>query len=303
MSTFNTRARLFILGAMLTIGVIDVFVASISQVMGLWQLLLLRAVCMIPLALLCARLFHLGRLEVGQWRWVVLRSALFGTGLSIYFGALGVMPLAQALAGMYASPIFVALITLFFLRSAIGPVRVGAAVLGFCGILMVQKLNITQVHPSVFAALSAGFLYACAAIITRQRCAGESALTLVVAMVAVQGIWGVLGLMTVSVIDPALLAGLPEYLSRGWVWDVSAVQNELILQMFGSVLITVLVTKAYQLGETAEIAVLENTVFVFGPFFAFLWLGQVIDVVQMIGIGVIVMASATISLRTQRAER
>lgn len=300
MSAFNSRARLYILAAMLTIGVIDVFVASISQVMGLWQLLIIRALFMIPLAIACARLFNLGRFRIENWRWVAARSVIFGTGLSIYFGALGVMPLAQALAGMYASPIFVVLITIVFLRAPIGPIRIGAAALGFGGILLVQKFTLSELHFSVFAALSAGFLYACAAIITRRNCAQETALTLVISMLAVQGMWGCIGLASVSLSDPSTLANMPEYLSRGWVWDVSTIQNELILQILGSVLITVFVTKAYQLGETSEIAVLENTVFVFGPLFAFLWLGQTVDGLQMLGIGVIVLASATISLRSAR---
>lgn len=298
----NTLARVYILGAMFTIGVIDVFVASISEVMGLWQFLVLRAVTMIPLALVVGRPLGLGRVSVQDWPSVLVRSFLLASALTIYFGALGVMPLAQAFAGMYVSPIFVAFITVVFLKDYIGPIRIGAAVIGFVGILIVQELNILDLRMSMFAALMAGVLYACAALVTRRRCAAETPMTLIVIMLCFQGAWGIGGLVMIELINPADVAHWPAYLIRGWTWQMSEITAELTLQMIGSVVIAVLLTRAYQLGDTAEVAVLENTVFVFGPAFAFLWLGQGISLWQGVGIVVIILASATISIRTQKRE-
>ena len=54
-----------------------------------------------------------------------------------YFGSLAFVPFSDALAGLFTAPIFVLLISAFFLRQAIGPIRVIAVFIGFLGILLV----------------------------------------------------------------------------------------------------------------------------------------------------------------------
>lgn len=91
---------------MALIGLIDNFVILIAELAGLWQLHLVRAVMALPLILAISR--------VTSWRvaperlWAVaLRSVLVSIAIFLYFGALAFLPVAQATAGLFTSPIFV----------------------------------------------------------------------------------------------------------------------------------------------------------------------------------------------------
>ena len=60
-----------------------------------------------------------------------------------------------------------------------------------------------------------------------------------------------------------------------------------------------LIIRAYQLGEASQVAVLEYTALVFGPFFAWILLGQSISLWQAGGIAMIAGAGIIIALRSR----
>lgn len=77
-----------------------------------------------------------------QRLWAVsVRSLLIAVGMLLYFGSLAFMPIAQSLAGLFTSPIFVLLMTVVVLKQKIGLWRVLAVVIGFTGILLVLGLQ------------------------------------------------------------------------------------------------------------------------------------------------------------------
>ncbi|MEY8838788.1 EamA/RhaT family transporter, partial [Cribrihabitans sp. XS_ASV171] len=119
------RASLFMVAAMAIIGVIDNYVIRLAETIGLWQFHLIRAAMMFPLVMLMAAL-GLGGLRPRRLWAVALRSLLLATAMLFYFSALALMPIAQALAGLFTSPIFVLLLTALGLRQKVGPWRVMA---------------------------------------------------------------------------------------------------------------------------------------------------------------------------------
>jgi drug/metabolite transporter (DMT)-like permease len=83
------------------------------------------------------------------------------------FGSLAFMPMAQALAGLFTSPIFVLLITALALGEKIGPIRVIAVSLGFLGILLVLNKGLIDLNIISFLPVLGGVFYALAAVATR----------------------------------------------------------------------------------------------------------------------------------------
>lgn len=77
------------------------------------------------------------------------------------------MPMAQALAGLFTSPIFVLLITALALGEKIGPIRVIAVSLGFLGILLVLNKGLIDLNIISFLPVLGGVFYALAAVATR----------------------------------------------------------------------------------------------------------------------------------------
>ncbi len=71
------------------------------------------------------------------WGALVLRAALLFFATFCFIAAIRVMPLADALAIVFVEPFIVLLVGKFYLGEDVGPRRVGAAVVGFVGVLFV----------------------------------------------------------------------------------------------------------------------------------------------------------------------
>ena len=86
-----------------------------------------------------------------HWPALAARAALLLISTFCFIAAIRVMPLADALAIVFIEPFIVLLVGKFYLGEDVGPRRVGAALVGFVGVLFV-------IQPS-FAAFGAVALY------------------------------------------------------------------------------------------------------------------------------------------------
>ena len=161
------------------IGFTDNYVRVIAQEAGLWQFHATRTAMALGLAGAGGGADGPAA-AAGGLRAVLARSAIHGTAMLIYFGALAFLPVAQVAAGLFTAPIFVLLISRFAYGHADRPGAdsgggdrlcrggPGAGARGAVG------------APSLAALLPvmAGALYAMGNIATREWCAEESAETL-----------------------------------------------------------------------------------------------------------------------------
>lgn len=287
-------AALSMLSAMVVIGFIDNFIAVISEAMGLWQFVVMRSVLMLPLLIIMARI-GFGTLRPRRWVPVLGRATALATSMFLYFGALGLMPISQALAGLFTSPIFVLLINVVVQGQRIGPFRILAVACGFVGILLVLQPDTERFSPVMLMPVAAGFFYAISAIATRSWCAGESALALLGANMIMLG--GLAGMVLVGL---SLGGGSgTEYLTRPWVWPVQDALPWVVLQAVGSLGGVFLIIRAYQMDEPANVAVFEYSVMIFAPAMAWVMFGQTLGLWQGVGIGLIVLAGTVIALRSR----
>lgn len=292
------RAAGLMVLAMVIIGFIDNYIVVIAGHIGLWQFQLVRAIMAVALIAALSRA-GLGTLRPVRLWAVAIRSALITVGMLFYFAALAFMSFAQALAGLFTSPIFILLVTVFFLRQPIGPWRILAVVIGFTGILLVLDPQARQLSWLMVVPIAGGFFYALGSIATRTLCEGESTLCLLIGIIAIQGVVGFLALIVLSIIAPDVPDGTAGFLVRGWVWPIWDVMPLLLLQVFGSVAGIALIIRAYQIGVASQVAVLEYSALVFGPFFAWLLMGQALTIWQISGIAMIACAGIIIALRSR----
>lgn len=73
----------------------------------------------------------------GQWLPLILRALFLLFATFCFITAIRVMPLADALAIVFVAPFIVLLVGKFYLGEDVGPRRVGAALVGFVGVLFV----------------------------------------------------------------------------------------------------------------------------------------------------------------------
>lgn len=291
-------AAICMISSMILLGFVDNFIAIIATQISVWQFLAVRAVMALPLIWVLSML-GLGTMRPQRLWAVALRSTLVAIGLMLYFGSLAFMPIAQSLAGLFTSPIFVLLMTVFALKQKIGPWRVLAVTVGFAGILLV--LGLQQGAPGwvMLMPVAGGFFYAMGSLATRIFCAEESTISMLAGIMCIQWVMGVLALITLSIWAPEVPEGADGFLLRGWVWPIGAVFPYVLLQAVISVAGVFLLIRAYQWGEASQVSVLEYSVMIFGPLFGWLLWGQAMTPTMVAGIVLIVIAGGIIAVRSK----
>ena len=100
--------------------------------------------------------------------WLQLgRSALllFSTILNIF--ALRYLQLDETMSILFATPLLVAALSIPFLGESIGPRRWAAIIVGFCGILIITRPGVGNMHPAMLLTVLGTICYAIYSISTR----------------------------------------------------------------------------------------------------------------------------------------
>ena len=287
----------------LIIGFTDNFVKVIAQDAGLWQFHFTRTCMAMAILALAVPMFGLKVRPVHLWA-VVARSAIHGTAMVIYFGALAFLPVALAAAGLFTSPIFVLLIGRLAYGHRIGPVQVLAVVLGFAGVVLV--LGPEAMSGASLAALLpvlAGVMYAMGNIATREWCPKESAETLLAGFFVGLGVIGALGMLWLTLWPITVPTGAEYFLQRGpvmpnaefWLWT--------FVQAAGSLVGVGLMIRGYQITQASKASVLEYMILPASAFWSYVIWGQTLGWMAWVGMGLIVAAGVLIALsgRSERA--
>lgn len=291
------RAALLILTYAVIVGFIDNFVWKIAEEGGLWAFQSVRALFGVAIMVLAAALFGL-RLRPVRPRAVLARSLVHAGAILAYFASLGVLPVPEAVAGLFTAPIFVLLIKRFVYREAIGPFRILAVILGFAGVLLVLGIGLARpFSPGLFLPVLGGALYALGNIATREWCAGESAETLLFGFTVVLGLFGLIGLIVVTLVGPEVPDGVDGFLLRGWVYPSGTFLFWTFVQALGSVAGVALALRAYQIADASRVSIFEYAVLPISAIWGWLLWGQVLSVTSVIGILLIIGAGMLIALR------
>ena len=133
----NVLGILAAVGAAVSFSIIDVTFKFLSQGYPLYQMVFIRSV--VALSLLFVIIIPLEGgykiLRTQNIRLHVMRSlAVLFANIS-FFSGLAVLPLAEAIAISFATPLIVTLLSVLFLKERVGPWRWGAVMVGFSGIL------------------------------------------------------------------------------------------------------------------------------------------------------------------------
>jgi drug/metabolite transporter (DMT)-like permease len=276
------------------IGFTDNFVQVIARDTGLWQFhatrtamaLVLIGVASVPMGL---------RLRPVNGRAVLARSLIHGAGILAYFGCLGFLPVAVVAAGLFTAPVFVLLISRFAYGRPISGVEAAAVALGFAGVVLVlgpgqQGFGIASVLP-----VAAGALYALGNIATREWCGRESAATLLWAFFGMLGVFGLIGIGVLAVVQPVVPAGAEGFILRGAVRPSGAFLFWTFVQAAGSVMGVGMMVRAYQMADAKAVSVFEYAILPASAFWSWAIWGEVLGLRAVVGIALIAAAGLLIS--------
>ena len=289
---------LSMLAAMLIVGIIDNYVVVLAAHGGLWQFHSMRTLMALPVFALLAFL-GVGQLRPKRFKAVVLRSVLMAMAMVLYFGCLAFLPLAQVLAGLFTSPIFVMLLSVVFLGQKIGKWQILAVTIGFSGSLLVLQPDPANLGLLTFLPVVAGLFYGTSALNTRTLCAQEDTITLLFAFFIVLGSFGGVGLIILGLYPQDVPTGADGFILRGWVTPNATFLTWTAVQAFGSIVAIGCLIRAYQLADASFVSVFEYSVMVFGPVAGFFLFGQTLNTVALFGVAMILVAGTIIALRAR----
>jgi drug/metabolite transporter (DMT)-like permease len=129
-----------------------------------------------PAALLCAR--SKGGFRTRQLRGHILRSLLMLGAWALFIDCMRVLPLADAFAIAFASPIAITLAGRILLREYVSGQRFAAVIVGFVGVLVILQPGAVGASFAAAEALLATLLWALSTIVSRRLSATESSETM-----------------------------------------------------------------------------------------------------------------------------
>jgi len=235
------------------------------------------------------------------WKPILIRTFFMVTSMLLYFGVMPMMPIAEAGAGLFTSPIFVLVFSTIFFKEHIGIKRVIAVMIGSGGVLLVLQpgsggFSFYQIMP-----ILAGACYALGSIITYRYLRDESSLAILMSFIISIGLCGALitTLFTLFPVEPALIKQAP-FLFQGWQSVDALFWLWMIVIAAGASAALSLMTRAYQLTKTSYAAIYEYAYLISVGLFSWLFWGIVPNTLSIFGIVLIIFSGIVIVFAQQQ---
>jgi len=175
----STKAVLLIVGSVLCFTLLDTIVKHLAPrypiPLLVWARLAFQAVAMIIWLGPTMRLNLLRTPRVGLQ---ATRGVLIVASSFLFMSALKYLPLAEATAIAYSSPVLVIMMAVLFLREQLTGPRIVFVGAGIAGMLMIVRPGADIFHGATLLALSAACVYATYQILTRKVAAEDARVTL-----------------------------------------------------------------------------------------------------------------------------
>lgn len=203
-------------------------------------------------------------------------------GVTGMFAAAGLMPLADATAISFLSPLFAMVFAILFLRESVGPWRWGAAAVAFAGAMVLTRPGSAAFEPAALIALVAAAFMG-AELIFIKRLSGREAH---------------LKILTVNNTMAALFATVPVVL----FWRMPGTEQWLLLGALGVTMVSaqVLFLRGITIAEANVAAPFFYTTLIFAALYGWLLFGEVPGPVTAAGAGLILLGAAILTWRENR---
>jgi drug/metabolite transporter (DMT)-like permease len=211
---------------------------------------------------------------------LLFRSAVGTVAMILAFYAYQHLPLADANALSFTRTLWLVPLAAFVLREQLGAWRLGAALVGFLGVLLMLRPGGEEAFsPAALAALASAFFFALTITGMKVMTRDHSAFTLL-AYAAVLGV--------IFSLPPALFV---------WSWPTLPDLGLLALMGVIGTATQSMYIKGMQVGDAAAMAPIDYTRLVFSGAAGFVLFSEVPDALTLAGALVVVAATLAITLR------
>ncbi|MGI9426408.1 MAG: DMT family transporter [Hyphomicrobiaceae bacterium] len=219
------------------------------------------------------------------------RGVLIAVATLMFFTALKVMPLADAIAIFFVQPFVVTLLAAIFLGEAFGWRRMLAIAFGFAGALLIIKPSYDAFGTTALLPIGTALSFACYVVLTRWLTRSEPASKM-------QFLAGVFGLLTMTV---ALTFGqLNDIANLTPVWP--SVYAWGLLALLGAIATVghILVVMAFDRAPVAVLAPFQYLEIISATMLGLIIFGDFPDALTWLGIAIIVSSGLFVFYRERR---
>lgn len=168
----------WMLFASFSFGSMNALVKWASPEADVWSMVFVRSmVIAVAIFFICRRSGI--TLIVEDRRSMLLRCITGLIAMILYFSALGLIPIGQAVTLQYTNPLFVALLSSVFVSEKVEPIVWTLAIISFIGIVLIVSPDLQTIEVNAVLALGSGFFAALAYLYVRRLRASEHALSIV----------------------------------------------------------------------------------------------------------------------------
>jgi drug/metabolite transporter (DMT)-like permease len=281
-----------ILSSNLAFSLSDAAIKLVSANFVLWQIFVIRSIISIPILIGVIFLgFRSTSLAPRRFGWVALRSLMLTLMLVGYLSALPHLALGVAAVTFYTLPIFITLFAALFIGDKIGPLGWGSVLLGFLGVALILRPTSDGINSYALLPLLSAILYALAMIVTRTKCRDEHPLVLSLGVSICFVAIGLLATLLIAIIGgPSEEAQGTSFLVGEWSPMGMAEWLTMTLLATAAIIGSVGAAIAYQNGSPAAVATFDFAYVGFAALWGFLFFGETLDGVTLIGMALIIVA-------------
>ena len=299
MTSFSSLSPLKQSGILLTVGLLifgfaDNLTLLVSDQVSVGQFHFSRSLCAIFVVLVFSR-FSGAKIFPKNWKAVFARAFFNVVAMLLYFGVIPMMPIAEAGAGLFTSPVFILLFSYILFKENITKRQIFSFLLGLLGVSLIlgnDYSNITIYH--IFPVL-AGASYAMGTIVTNRYLKEEDPVAILLCFLLSIGLVGLLLTIffTVNPVKETYLIEAP-FIFKPWSNQGIFFWAVMIFLGFTSSSAIYLMIKAYQISRPSYAAIYEYTYLISAGFFSWLFWGSVPTFASLCGIIAIVIAGINI---------
>ena len=294
----NQGAFLLVLGVTI-FGFADNLTLVVSDQVGVGQFHFSRSIITLALVTIFSHIFGYS-LRPKLWRPLLARTGFIVFAMLLYFSVIPMMPIAEAGAGLFTSPIFVLLFSSFLFKEKIGWRRTFAVFIGTTGVLLIIQPGIGGFSIYHLLPVLSGASYALGSIITYRYLSDESPMAILFSFLLAIGLCGALVSSTFTIFPvsnefqqkaPFLFSGWRPLETSFWTWiTIIAICTFLALS---------LMTRAYQIAKTSYAAIYEYIYLLSAGIFSWAFWNVTPNIMGFWGIMLIVIAGIVIALAQQ----
>ena len=282
--TDEVRSILYMISGAFWFSVMTAMVRYLSHQMNVFEIVFFRNFFALAFMISWLVRSEAGSISTTRFKLYGLRSMNGMIAMMLWFSALTLVPLPQAVALSFSTPLFTTLAAMIFLHEKVGRHRWMALMIGFAGTLIILRPG-GHFEMSYLLVLGASVSWSISNILIKQLTRTESPHAIVFYMTL---------FMTPISLPPALLHWTtPSMKLLLWLVVLAAIAN----------LAQICISKAYSKADMSVVQPFDFTRLIFASVIAYLMFDEVIDLWTMVGAIIILASTIYITHREALAKR